>query len=165
MVNADVQIDPPNLISDNPQWVSILSWQGGLANDRGLVIDPLERLGAGHYRSTAPVPAWGSWKTLLRVQDGTTMAGVPIYLAADPGINAPEVPGQASMTRPFVSEITILQRERTQDQPAWLWTAACLVVLACSLILIAALTWGGGRISRTETPAASEAPPRAPVQP
>jgi hypothetical protein len=157
MVSADVQINPPDLISDNPEWVTILSWQGGLANGRGLQIDKLDKVGPGHYRSTVPLPAWGKWKTLLRVQDGYTMTAVPIYLAADPGINVPEVPAEANMTRPFVHEITILQRERTPDTPEWLFNVGGLVVLACTLILIAALTWGGGRINRTEPePAALE---------
>jgi hypothetical protein len=108
-------------------------------------------VGPGHYRTTDPVPVWGSWKTLLRLHDGTTLAAVPIFLAADPGIGAPEVPAQASMTRPFVAEITILQRERNSDAPEVLWTIGGLVVLACTLALIAGLTWGAGRINRIES--------------
>lgn len=146
-VAADVRL-PDDLISDDPEWVTILSWQGGIANDRGFVVDRLEQVGPGHYRSTQPVPVWGTWKTLLRVQDGTTMAAVPIFLAADPGIGAEEVPAESTITRPFVEEITILQRERNLDVPSWLFTTASLVVLACSLLLIAALTWGAGRINR-----------------
>jgi hypothetical protein len=164
MVTADVRVNPPDLISDNPEWVSTLSWQGGLANDRGLVIDRLERVGPGHYRSTRPIPVWGSWKTLLRVQDGKTLAAVPIYMPADSGIGAPEVPAQASMTRNFVPEITVLQRERNFNHPSWLYTAAGVVVLICTLILIAALTWGGARINSTETPTGSKAEPRPRVR-
>jgi hypothetical protein len=150
MVSAEVRIDPPDLVSDNPEWVSILSWQGGLANERGLAIQELNRLGPGYYRTTQPVPVWGQWKTLLRIQDGTTLTAVPIFLPADHEIGAPETPAQESMTRKFVEEITLLQRERGQDIPAWLWAVACLVVGLCTLALIAALTWGGGRINRTE---------------
>ena len=117
MVNADVRINPPNFVSDNPNWVSILAWQGHLENQRGEVVDNLEQVGPGHYRTTEPVPVWGTWKTLLRVHDGKTLTAVPIYLAADPGIGAKEVPAEASMTRPFVAEITILQRERNPDTP------------------------------------------------
>ncbi|WP_197383458.1 hypothetical protein [Mycolicibacterium mengxianglii] len=149
MVSADVKINPPDLVSDNPEWVDILAWQGGLDHQRGIVVDRLEQVGPGHYRTTVPIPVWGSWKTLLRVQDGTTMAGVPIYLAADPGIGAQEVAAE-SATRDFVPEITILQRERNFDHPAWLFTAGSIVVLICTLILIAALTWGAGRINGTE---------------
>ena len=114
-----------------------------------------------------PIPVWGTWKTLLRVQDGTTMAAVPIFLPADPGIDAKEVPAQASSTRAFVQEITVLQRERNLDHPAWLFTVASLVVLVCTLVLIAALAWGAGRINSRELLTGSEpehAPPR-PVQP
>ena len=93
---------------------------------------------------------WGTWKTLLRVHDGKTLTAVPIYLAADPGIGAKEVPAEASMTRPFVAEITILQRERNPETPALLWTVGCLVVLVCTLILIGGLSWGAGRINRSE---------------
>jgi len=150
MVNADVQINPPNFVSENPNWVSILGWQGGIANQRGQLVDNLEKVGPGHYRTTQPVPAWGTWKTLLRLHDGKTLAAVPIYLAADPGIGAAEVPAQASFTRPFVAEITILQRERNPDTPVVLWAIGGLVVLACTLILIGMLAWGAGRINRSE---------------
>jgi hypothetical protein len=150
MVNADVQINPPDFVSKSPNWVSILAWQGHLQNQRGQVVDNLETLGPGHYRTTQPVPVWGSWKTLLRLHDGKTLTAVPIYLAADPGIGAAEVPAQASFTRPFVAEITILQRERSPDTPMVLWTVGGVVVLACTLILIGMLAWGAGRINRSE---------------
>ena len=71
--------------------------------------------------------------------------------AGDPGIGAPEVPAQATMTRPFVAEITILQRERNPDTPMVLWTIGGLVVLVCTLILIGGLSGGAGRINRTDT--------------
>ncbi len=151
MVSADVQITPPNMVSAHPEWLTILSWQGRMQNNRGLVIDRLDRVGPGHYRSTQPVPVWGSWKTLLRVQDGVTMTAVPIYEPADAAIPAPEVPALASSTRPFVHEITILQRERDQNAPAWLFTAGSVVVLIFTLMVISALTWGAGRINNAVT--------------
>jgi len=150
MVNADVQINPPDFVSDNPNWVSILGWQGHLENQRGQVVDNLQKLGPGHFRTTQPVPVWGTWKTLLRLHDGRTLAAVPVFLAGDPGIGAKEVPADASFTRPFVAEITILQRERNPDAPAVLWTIGGLVVLFCTLVLIGGLSWGAGRINRIE---------------
>jgi len=163
MVSADVRINPPDLVSDSPDWVSILAWQGRLANHRGQVIDNLDKIGPGHYRSTEPIPVWGSWKTLLRVHDGKKLAAVPIYLAADPGIGTPEIPAEASMTRPFVADITILQRERSPDTPQVLWLAGGLIVLGATLIMIAGLTWGAGRLNNTE-PAGSEAELQPTVQ-
>jgi hypothetical protein len=150
MVNADVQINPPNFVSDNPNWVSIMGWQGKLANQRGQIVDNLQKVGPGHYRTTTPVPAWGSWKTLLRLHDGRTLAAVPIFLAGDPGIGAKEVPAEASFTRPFVADITILQRERNPDTPQSLWLIGGLVVLVCTLVLIGGLSWGAGRINHIE---------------
>jgi hypothetical protein len=147
MVSADVLLTPPDVVGDHPDWVTILSWQGRMENNRGLVIDRLEKIGPGHYRSTLPVPVWGSWKTLLRVQDGYTMTGVPIYEPADDAIPAAEVPALANTTRPFVQEITILQRERDQNAPVWLFNAGGIVVLFLTLIVIAGLTWGAGRIN------------------
>ncbi|MDT5138779.1 MAG: hypothetical protein QOD58_3041 [Mycobacterium sp.] len=147
MVSADVQINPPDLVKDNPDWVSITSWQGKMVNNRGLVVDRLQRVGPGHYRTTEPIPVWGSWKTLLRVQDGYTMTAVPIYEPADEAIPAPEVPADASITRPFVLENTILQRERDPNAPQWLFTAGSILVLIFTLMVISALTWGAGRIN------------------
>ncbi|OMC29214.1 hypothetical protein [Mycobacterium colombiense] len=149
MVSADVQLLPADMVSDHPDWVTILSWQGRMNNDRGLVIDRLAKVGPGHYRSTQPVPVWGDWKTLLRVQDGHTMTAVPIWEPADAAIPAPEVPALPSSTRPFVLEVTILQRERDQGAPAWLFTAGGIVVLFLTLTVIAGLTWGAGRLNNS----------------
>lgn len=165
MVDADVRITPPDLVSDNPEWVTILSWQAGLANHRGLVIDRLERVGPGHYRSTQPIPVWGSAKTLIRIQDGATMAAVPIYLPADPGIGAKNLPALASFTRDFVPEISVLQRERNFDHPSWLYTTASLVVLVCTLLLVAALTWGAGRINSGAAAAGEKSTTKPKVKP
>jgi hypothetical protein len=149
MVSADIQLTPPDVISQQPEWVKVLSWQGRMENDRGLQIDSLEKVGPGHYRSTKPLPVWGSWKTLLRVQDGYTMTAVPIFEPADDAIPAPEVPALSSINRPFVQEITILQRERDQNAPSWLFTAGSFVVLFFTLMVIAGLTWGAGRINNS----------------
>jgi hypothetical protein len=168
MVSADVQVNPPNLVSNHPDWLTILSWQGRMQHHRGLVIDPLDRVGPGHYISTQPIPGWGTWKTLLRVQDRRTMTAVPIWAPADDAIPAPEIPAMASSTRPFVLEVTILQRERDPNVPAWLFTAGGIVVLVFTLMVITALTWGAGRINaadtapkRPEEAAADRSPPQA----
>jgi hypothetical protein len=151
MVSADVQLSRPDMVSQHPDWVTILSWQGRMNNNRGLMIDRLQQVSPGHYRSTQPVPVWGSWKTLLRVQDGYTMTAVPIWEPADDAIPAPEVPALASFNRPFVLEVTILQRERDQGAPAWLFTAGSIVVLFLTLMVIAGLTWGAGRLNNAVT--------------
>ncbi|OBA77766.1 hypothetical protein A9W99_04370 [Mycobacterium sp. 1164966.3] len=160
---VDLQV-PPNMIGEHPDWVTALSWQGRMENDRGLIIDRLRKVGPGHYVSTQPMPVWGSWKTLMRVQDGYTMTAVPIYEPEDAAIPAAEVKAE-STTRPFVQEITILQRERDQSAPVWLYTAGSILVLIFTLMVIAGLTWGAGRLNNAvgepEPVEEKQAPPRA----
>ena len=151
LVSADVQINPSDLVSDHPDWLTILSWQGKMQNDRGLQIDRLKKVGPGHYVSTQPIPVWGEWKTLLRVQDGRTLTAVPIWAPADAAIPVPEIPAQAISTRPFVLEVSILQRERDPGVPAWLFNAGGVVVLFFTLSVITGLTWGAGRINARDT--------------
>ncbi|MFG1791076.1 hypothetical protein [Nocardia sp. NPDC049149] len=161
MVTADVTVTPAGLVSDDPEWLQILAWQGGIGSEglaglvgdspdspgRGLVVDHLSRVADGHYVSTKPVPAYGNWKTVLRVHDGRFLAGLPIYMPDDRGIDAAGVPALDEFTRPFVSEVTVLQRERSFDHPVWLQAAAATVVLICSLLVIGALSWGAARIN------------------
>ncbi|MFT3715321.1 MAG: hypothetical protein QM774_05055 [Gordonia sp. (in: high G+C Gram-positive bacteria)] len=158
MVTADVRIEPETVVGDHPDWVSILAWQGAGKNLHGLVIDRLDKIGPGHYVSTKPVPVSGKWKTALRVQDGQTMAGVPIYMAGDPAIGAAEVPAEATFTRPFQKEIEILQRERKFDHPAWLFSAATWIVAAMTIALIWTLSWGAARINEAYFPRPGQKP-------
>lgn len=147
-VHAQIQIEPAELISDNPQWVSILAWQGGPGLGNGFITDRLEQTGPGTFVSTQPIPVDGTWKTILRVQDGRMLTAVPIFMPEDEAIGAHETPATEAFTREFVPEITLLQRERNFDHPAWLFGAASLIVLLCSVALVAGLAWGAGRINR-----------------
>jgi hypothetical protein len=122
--------------------VQITSWQG-----QGLVVTPLEQTGEGAYRTTEPVPLHDDWKTLLRLHDGRMLTAMPIYLPADPAIPADEIAAEDGMTRQAIPEIEILQRELT-NSGGGLWVLANLVVLVCTLALIAALSWGVAQYSR-----------------
>ena len=46
-----MRLDPPDA-ADDANWLYLLGWQGG--DDR--VVDRLERVGDGVYRSTEPIP-------------------------------------------------------------------------------------------------------------
>jgi hypothetical protein len=151
-----VRFDPAGVVDADPAWMQVTSWQGG-----GLRVVPMEPAGPGQWRTTAAVPVDGAWKTMVRIHDGRTLAAVPLYLPADAAIGARAVPAQASATRDVVPEVTVLQRERKLDAPAWLWTASCLAVLACSLALVLALGSGVARLARCSSapaPAAARAP-------
>jgi hypothetical protein len=139
--NITVQLSPADAL-DDPSWVEITSWQG-----QGLVVDALEKTGEGEYRTTQPIPIHDDWKALLRLHDGRMLSAVPIYLPADAAIPADEIKAEDGMTRGVIPEIEILQRELTSSGGG-LWLMANLVVLACTLVLIAAISWGVARYSR-----------------
>lgn len=147
-VIAKVTLEPADLIDADPTYVAILAWQGGSKGVRGIVSDRLHRTGPNTWESTKPVPVHGNWKTLLRLQDGRMLAAVPIFLPKDEALGAPELPASSQFTRDVVPEISILQRERNLDVPAWLWGVSNLVVLLCSLAVIAALCVTTARVSR-----------------
>jgi hypothetical protein len=129
---------------DAPAWLTITSWQGG--ESKALRVVHLERVDETTYRTPTRVPVGGSWKTLVRIQDGRDIGGVRVFLPRDTAIDEPEVPAVDS-TRPAVDEKLILQRELDDDAPIWLWTVAGLVVLACSVALAIALGWGVRRFA------------------
>jgi hypothetical protein len=143
-VVGTVTLNPRNT-ADNAAWATVTSWQDG-----GMKVDRLQRVAEGVYRFRTPAPVYGDWKTIVRVQNGRTIMGIPIYMPADPAIpGAKLVPATATFTRTFVADHELLQRERKDDIPGWLWTAACLVVLALSLMFMASLAWGVARVART----------------
>ncbi len=144
-VTAKVTVSPANLIDEHPTWVQITAWQGG---GPGVVTDRLRRTGQNTWESTKAVPIDGNWKTLLRVQDDRMLTAVPIYLPADAPLNVKEVPASVNFTRAFGPESEILQRERKTDTPGWLWGAANLVVLLCSLAIILGIAVAVTRVGR-----------------
>ncbi len=147
-IMAKVSVQPANLIDDDPTWVQLTAWQGGTDDTKGVVTHRLKRTGENTWESTQPVPVGGNWKTLLRVQDGRMLAGVPIYMPADAPLNVKEVPAEPKFTREFVPEIEILQRERDFDSPAWMWGVANLIVLLCSLAILVGISVAVSRVSR-----------------
>jgi hypothetical protein len=134
-VAATIRISPASAAS-NPDFLNVTAWQGG-----GSVLGPLERVGPGLYRTTKPIPVHGGWKAMVRLQRGSTLVSVPIYLPLDRAIPAAEVPAAATFTRDFRSDRELLQRERKAGVPASLSVSAYLTVLAIALSLFAFLGW------------------------
>jgi hypothetical protein len=140
MVSATVHLAPPDA-AEGAEWFDVTAWQGG-----GLVVDPLERLAPGTYRTTEPIPADGNWKTMIRLHKGSSLTAAPIYLPLDAAIPAPKVPAKASFRRPFVDETQILQREKTGGSPA-LVAIAYATVGGIALFLLVLLTWSLHRLA------------------
>ncbi len=140
--NATVTIRPTSVVS-RPDYVQQLSWQGHARS----VVGILRRIGPGVYRTVKPLPLSGSWKTLIRIQQGRVRADVPVYMPADPAIPAAGIPARTQVTRTFVSDTTLMQRERKRDVPGWLWSAGTSTVLAIIAVLLAIIGWGLNRVA------------------
>src|SRR4051794_15912895 len=144
VATGTVQLDPPNAAND-AYWFNATSWQG---KDGPAHIDTLDEVGAGLYRITRPIPVDGTWKTTLRLHKGRELAGLPIFLPADPAIPVSQVPVLAHGTRAFVLDHKNLQREQKPDVPGWLTLVAYLGVGGISLALIVVVGFGLARLER-----------------
>ena len=143
-VAATIRLDPPESV-DDPEFMSVTAWQGG-----GSVVDPLEKVGQGVYRTTKPIPVYDGWKSTMRIQQGDALISMPLYMPRDQAIPAAEVPAKPSFTRGFVADHEVLQRERKDDVPGVLTLIAYLTVLAIALSLIALISWSLLRVDRGE---------------
>jgi hypothetical protein len=140
-VAAQVELSPRDA-ADDARWLTVTAWQGG-----GFVLDRLERVGPGTYRTTRPIPVHGEWKALLRLHRRDSLQGVPIYLPRDPAIPAAEVPAERSFVRTFVPDKRLLQREAKDGSAPTLSIAAYGTVLAIALSLLGGMAWGLGRLA------------------
>jgi hypothetical protein len=141
-VSAVVRLDPPDA-ADDARWLTMTSWQGGKS-----VVDRLERVRAGVYRTTKPIPVYGNWKTTLRLHKGSAIQGAAVYFPEDRAIPAPAVEAPRMFTRDFQEDKSLLQREQKPDVPAALTAIAYLTVLAIFLGLVASLALGLMRLDR-----------------
>ena len=90
----------------------------------------------------------GTWKTTLRLHDGRQLAGLPIFMPADPAIPVGQVPVQSHMTRSFELDHQLLQREQKKGVPGFLTLVAYLGVGGISFALIFVVGWGLARLER-----------------
>jgi hypothetical protein len=142
-VDATVRLDPRDA-ADGADWLTVTAWQGD-----GLVVDRLERVGPGTYRTTEPIPVHGNWKALVRLHRGNSLVAIPLFLPRDAAIPADEVPAEPRFERTFVADHQILQREQ-QDAASWLSVAAYGVVVLIALSLLVLLAWGLHRLATAD---------------
>ena len=110
-VQADVTLDPPDA-ADDAEWLTATAWQGD-----GLVVDRLERVGPGRYRTTEPIPVHGNWKALIRLHNGNSLTAVPIFLPSDEALKAKEVPAEASSSAPSSPTTRSSSASRSPPRP------------------------------------------------
>jgi hypothetical protein len=138
--NVIVTFDDPETAKD-AEWLTVTAWQGG-----GSLVEPLEEIGPGRYRSTTPVPLYGTWKSLIRLHTGRELQIAPIFLPEDPAIPAKAVPAPPRFERTFVAEPEILLREQTGGGGVT-WVIAYAVVASIALGLLVLIAWGLHRLA------------------
>jgi hypothetical protein len=144
MATGTFRLDPPDA-AQNADWFNITSWQG---KDGPAHIDRPEPIGNGLYRITQPIHVDGTWKTTLRLHKGRQLAGLPIFMPADPAIPVSQVPVEPHMTRAFQLDHQLLQREQKKGVPSFLTLAAYLGVGGISFSLIFVVGFGLARLER-----------------
>ncbi len=133
-------LDPPDAAKD-AEWLTLTAWQGG-----GSIVEPLEEIGDGRYRTTTPVPLHGNWKSLIRLHTGRELQIMPVFLPEDEAIPAKEIPAPARFERAFVAEPEILLREQTGGGGAT-WILAYAVVASIALSLLILIAWALHRLA------------------
>ena len=123
--------------------------------------DRLRRIGPGLYRITQPIHVDGTWKTTLRLHKDRQLAGLPIFMPADPAIPVAGIPVASHMTRSFELDHHLLQREQKKGVPSFLTLAAYLGVGGISFALIFVVGWGLARLDRLGGKPPSRSPERA----
>jgi hypothetical protein len=139
------RLNPPDAAKDATT-LNAIAWQG-----RGLTVNRLKEIGPGVYQSTVPIPMHGKFKTLIRMQVGNALMGLPIYAPADDAIPVPGVAAPLAFVRPFVSDHKLLQRE-AKTKNAAITTGAYAVIGFFTLLLLVMLAWGLHRIRVTASP-------------
>ncbi|MGH3647686.1 MAG: hypothetical protein ACRDTM_11010 [Micromonosporaceae bacterium] len=129
-----VKLDPA--VAERATWFYALSWQGG-----GSVKTPMQRVGPGVYRSADPLPIHGEWKTLVRLHTGPNyLVSLPVYFPEDRAIPVDAIPAESGVTRSFIGELPLLQREAKTDLAPAMWNLGYGVLFAIYLVLFGVIT-------------------------
>jgi len=143
MVEVTAKITPAAAAKD-PNWLHTIAWQG----KKKLVLEEMNEVGPGVYRTAAPVPAGGSWKTMVQLQRDNSLLSAGVYLPGDSAIPAKEIPLRPNVTRTMIYDHELLQRERKKDVPGWLPVVAYGFVGLMALIFVGLLGWALARLAR-----------------
>jgi cation diffusion facilitator CzcD-associated flavoprotein CzcO len=127
---------------DGADWLGVVAWQGGAPVQHATLV----REGTGTYRTSAPVPAGGGWKTLLIEYRGDVLEAVEVAMPPDLQYGLPQVDTPLEpRTSAFVPASRVLTRE-AHGGPWWpaapilaffglmavVWAAA--LAAACALL-------------------------------
>lgn len=147
-VDAELTLQPSDAAAGGVEWLTVTAWQGANWADRQSIVDPLERVGEGTWRTTQPIPVHGEWKALVRFHDGRVMSSAPIFMPADEALDAQEIPAEDGASRDFVYDKQLLQREAL-DVPQYWWNIGYAILAVIIGAWIAVVGWGLRMLRRT----------------
>ena len=79
-MQARIRLDPPDAADEGVRWFLETAWQG---KEGRSVVAPLEKAGPGVWRTTNPIPVYGTWKSSIRLHKGTAVQGLAVFFPAD----------------------------------------------------------------------------------
>jgi hypothetical protein len=141
---VELRLDPPGG-ADDARWFEAMTWQSG-----ELIIDQVQEVSRGVYRTTRPMPITGKAKTLVRLHRGGEMGAVPVFFPEDDEIGASELPA-VDRTATFERDSRLLMRESRTGSP----TVARIIFSTLSAIVAAwmgVLALAGTQITSRKLP-------------
>ncbi len=139
------RVSDPEFIRD-ASMAYVLAWQGGLKT-----VDIAE-VAPGVWRTEQPVPLSGEWKTMLRISHGRAMVSVPLHRPADLAIPSPAIVRPERFSATFLPDTRVMQSERKDYVPGWLWAPAALIMLLLCGVFIAGIAAGIARVTDPQDP-------------
>jgi hypothetical protein len=144
----------PASAAQDASWFTVLAWQTGEKRTHAQMVLQAD----GTWRSDKPVPLGGKGKTLLRLHKGRSMIGVALHLPRDPAIPSPGVTRPDAFSAALVDDHRLMQTERRDYVPAWLWTPAAIVMLLCCAAFLTAMSIGIARATEVRTGRTGDGP-------
>lgn len=129
---------------DGADWIQGMAWQG----DGHATTAPMKKLAPGVWATTRPLPVDGTWKVALRVHKGDVMGAVPVYAPADTALRLKPIPALDQFTRAVKMDRKLMQRERRDNVPGYLFAVGASLVAAMTIALVLFLGWALLRVAR-----------------
>jgi len=127
---VSVAVSPSSSVEDADVF-RVTAWQGGEVINRSL-----RAVGGGGYVTDAPIPAGGTWKSLVFLEKGDAVAAVPIDFPRDAQYGLPPIPAPTSSPR--VSRFEPASSYLTRESHGG---SALPAILAYSALALVAITW------------------------
>jgi hypothetical protein len=139
---ATVRFSDGGELARDAQMREVLAWQGGRR-----VVRQLVEVAPGVFRTDGAVPLYGTFKTNIRIQSGRALIALPLHLPREPSIPTPGVTRPDRFTATMLSDGKVMQTERKDYVPGWLWTPSALLMLAFCALFVLGISSGLARVA------------------